>query len=174
MKKRTLLFSFLLGTAMVLTTPTAGAEITPTLQSFKFQGKNYPPEKAKSRPVMQSKLLEQIQTAKEYDNSLAKQFKDNPKLIPFNDLFEEYSKVFKNNDVLLLDILNGNYNTKVLNAYLAYYENMLTNFKHNKELFAERDGNQAVVKNLSIMFDKLMVQHDGQIKFFDQLKKINL
>lgn len=174
MKKRTLFLSFLFCTVMALTSPTTRAEITPTLQSFKFQGKTYPPEKAKSQPLMQTKLLEQIQAAKEYDNALAKQFKENTKLIPFNDLFEEYSKVFKNNDTLLLEILQGNYNTNVLNAYLAYYENMLTNFKQNKTLFAQRDGNPKIVKNLSIMFDKLMVQHDGQIKFFDQLKKINL
>lgn len=174
MKKSALFLSVLFSSAIALTAAPVSANVNQTTLSFKFQGKNYQPEKAKTHPLTQTKLLEKITTAREYDNDLAKKFKENPKLVPFTDLYEEYGKVFKSNDELLLEILNGNYNSNVLNSYQSYFDNMIKNFKQNKELFKERDGNKQIVMSLEDMFNKLMIQQDGHVKFFNQLKKINM
>lgn len=146
----------------------------PTMaQSLIFEGKSYPPQKSNSHPLTQAKLLEKIASAREYDTNIAKQFENNKNLIPFNDLFDEYAKVFKNNDGLLLEILNGNYNSEALNSYQSYYNNMINNFKRNIELFKERNGDEIILANLKKMLNKLTVQQDSQIQFFNQLKKIN-
>ena len=116
--------------------------------------------------------MKKIDLANKYDIDITKQFESNKALVPFNDLSNEYFKVFKNNDSLLLEILNGNYNSEVLNAYQSYYNNMIKNFKKNIEFFKERDGHKTMLSNLNTMLNKLMVQQDGQMQFFNQLKKL--
>ena len=141
-------------------------------QNLVFNGKSYSPQKANTNYLTQEKLLKKIDLANKYDIDITKQFESNKELVPFNDLSDEYFKVFKNNDSLLLEILNGNYNSEVLNAYQSYYNNMIKNFKKNIEFFKERDGHKTMLSNLNTMLNKLMVQQDGQMQFFNQLKKL--
>ncbi|EEV24588.1 hypothetical protein AM202_00140 [Actinobacillus minor 202] len=148
-------------------------KIVQTVYVLTFKGKDYYPEKAKTLPDKQNRLLEKIVAAKKYDNAIAKQFKDNSKLVPFNDLFEEHHKVFKNNDVYLHDILeNRNYNAKILDAYLDYYQNMLNNFKQNRDLFAQRSQDKNMLKKIDKLFNQLNVQQKDQSRFFNQLQNL--
>lgn len=172
-KLSTIVFSAMLVFSFGIVSEVKAKKIVETVYVLTFKGKEYYPEKAKSYPSAQSELLEKIVAAKKYDNAIAKQFKDNSKLVPFNDLFEEHQKVFKNNDIYLHDILeNRNYNAKILDAYLDYYQNMLNNFKQNRDLFAQRSQDKNMLKKIDNLLNNLSVQHQKHSRYFEQLQNL--
>lgn len=172
-KLLTVAFSAMLVFSFGVVPEVKAKKIVETVYVLKFKGKEYYPEKAKSYPSAQSELLEKIVVAKKYDNAIAKQFKDNSKLVPFEDLFKEYQKVFKNNDVYLHDILeNRNYNAKILDTYLDYYQNMLNNFKQNRDFFAQRSQDKNMLKNIDKLFNNLIMQQKDQTRYFEQLQNL--
>lgn len=144
-----------------------------TIFVLKIKGKEYLPEKAKTFSHQQAELMEKIVLAKKYDNNIAQKYKNNSKLIPFKDLFGEYQQVFKNNDIYLDEIVDKrNYNSKVLDTYIDYYQNVINNFKQNRDLFVKRDGDSNMLKNIDNMYDKLVDQQVKQKRFFNQLRNL--
>lgn len=172
-KLLTVVFSAMLVFSFGIVPEVKAKKIVETVYVLKFNGKKYYPEKAKSYPSAQSELLEKIVTAKQYDNAIALKYKNNIKLIPVKDLLEDYKKVFKYNDLYLLDILdNRNYNAKILDAYLDYFQNMINNFKQNRELFVQREQDSNTLKNIDLMLKDLIVQQKELIRYFDQLQNL--
>lgn len=148
-------------------------ELGDTIFVLKIKGKEYLPEKAKTFSHQQAELMEKIVLAKKYDNNIAQKYKNNSKLIPFKDLFGEYQQVFKNNDIYLDEIVDKrNYNSKVLDAYVDYYQSVIDNFKQNRDLFVKRDGDVNMLKNIDNMYDKLADQQVKQKRFFNQLRNL--
>ena len=148
-------------------------ELGETIFVLKIKGKEYLPEKAKTFSHQQAELMEKIVLAKKYDNNIAQKYKNNSKLIPFKDLFGEYQQVFKNNDIYLDEIVDKrNYNSKVLDTYIDYYQNVINNFKQNRDLFVKRDGDVNMLKNIDNMYDKLADQQVKQKRFFNQLRNL--
>lgn len=146
---------------------------TKTVYVLNVNGKDYYPERSESYPDEQNRLMEKIVLAKQYDNNIAQKYKNNSKLIPFKDLFGEYQQVFKNNDAYLHEIVvNRNYNSKILDAYLDYYQNMLQNIKKNRGLFSQRSNNVEMLNNIDDMYNKLTEQQESQSIFFNQLQNI--
>lgn len=142
-----------------------------------FDGKQYV-EKAPHIPEGISELalsyLDAINNNKNYDNQITNQFKMNTNLVPFVDLFDEYQKVFKNNDDYLRFILIGDYNSKILKAYLDYEQNFLNNFKQNLKLFKERatkEDKQRILSGLEDFEKKLSKQLISNKDFFEYLEK---
>lgn len=115
--------------------------------------------------------MEKIVAAKNYDNMIAEKYQKNPKLIPFTD--KEYGQVFKNNDAYLEEIVvNRNYNSEILDAYLDYYQNMLQNLKKNRDLFSQRSDNVEMLNNIDDMYNRLLKKQEDQSVFFNQLQNI--
>lgn len=167
----------------VVTSSNSNVEIIPsssnlhdlgeTIFVLKINGKGYQPDKAKTFSHQQAELMKKIISAKEYDNNISQKYKNNSKLIPFKDLFGEYQQVFKNNDNYLEEIVvKRNYNYKVLNAYVDYYQSVIDNFKQNRDLFVKRDGDSNMLKNIDNMYDQLVDQQIKQKRFFNQLKNL--
>lgn len=124
-----------------------------------------------SYPDEKDQLMEKIVAAKQLDNTLAKKYQENPKLIPFME--QEYRQVFKNNDAYLEEIVvNRNYNYKILDAYLDYYQNMLQNMKKNRDLFSQRSNDVEWLKKIDNKYKNLTEQQKFQKIFFNQLKNI--
>lgn len=173
MKIKKLLASVALSTMLVFSSVVmSGAQAyTKIVHVLNIKGKDYYPERSISYPAEKNRLMEKIVAAKKLDNDLAKKYQENPKLIPFVE--KEYGQVFKNNDAYLYEIVaNRNYNSKILSAYLDYYQNMLNNFKQNRELFAKRSDDIEMLKNIDNMYEKLTEQQKIQKIFFNQLRKI--
>lgn len=138
---------------------------------LRIKGKEYLPEKSMSYPSEQNRLMEKIVAAKKLDNDLAKKYQENNKLIPFME--KEYGQVFKNNNLYLEEIVvKRNYNYKILDAYLDYYQNMLQNMKKNRDLFSQRSDNVEMLNNIDIFYNKLLKQQKDQSAFFNQLQNI--
>lgn len=168
-----LLASVALSTMLVFSSVVmSGAQAyTKTTYVLTIKGKDYYPERSKSYPSAQADLMEKIVAAKKYDNMIFEKYQKNPKLIPFTD--QEYRQVFKNNDAYLYEIVvNRNYNSKILNTYLDYYQNMLQNMKKNRDLFSQRSDDVEMLNNIDDMYNKLTKQQESQSRFFNQLKNI--
>ena len=121
--------------------------------------------------MKKNRLMEKIVAAKKLDDDLAKKYQENNKLIPFME--KEYVQVFENNDAYLEEIVvKRNYNYKILDAYLDYYQNMINNFKQNRDLFSQRSDNVEMLNNIDIMYNKLLKQQKAQSAFFNQLQNI--
>lgn len=173
MKIQKLLASVALSTMLVFSSVVmSGAQAyTKTTYVLNIKGKQYYPEKSISYPDEKNRLMEKIVAAKNYDNMIAEKYQKNPKLIPFTD--KEYGQVFKNNDAYLEEIVvNRNYNYKILDAYLDYYQNMLQNIKKNRDLFAKRSNNVEMLNNIDYMYNELTEQHKNHKIFFNQLQNI--
>lgn len=173
MKIQKLLASVALSTMLVFSSAVmSGAQAyTKTIHILNIKGKDYYPERSISYPDEKDQLMEKIVAAKQLDNALAKKYQENPKLIPFME--QEYRQVFKNNDAYLEEIVvNRNYNYKILDAYLDYYQNMLQNIKKNRDLFAKRSNNVEMLNNIDYMYNELTEQHKNHKIFFNQLQNI--
>lgn len=145
---------------------------------LKIKGKGYCPERSESYPDEQNRLMEKIVAAKEYDNMMAKKYQENESLVPFLDFHKEYGQVFKNNDVYLEEIVvNRNYNFKILDAYLDYYQNMINNFEKNRALYIKRhrddsEDGHLILKNMDKMYKKLIAQQEDQTIYFNHLNNL--
>ena len=169
-----LLASVALSTILVLFSNIIVSEAnayTKSSYTLTINGKDYEPQRSISYPDEKNRLMEKIVAAKQLDNALAKKYQENPKLIPFVE--QEYRQVFKNNDAYLEEIVvNRNYNSKILDAYLDYYQNMINNFKQNRDLFSQRSDNVEMLNNIDDMYNMLLKQQESQSVFFNQLQKI--
>lgn len=164
---RKILTSVALSTMLVFSSVVMSEAHAYTITEFclVIKGKSYCPEKQKSYPSEQADLMEKIVAAKK--------FQENPKLVPFLDFYKEYRQVFTNNDQYLEEIVvKRNYNSKILDAYLDYYQNMLQNMKKNRDLFSQRSDNVEMLNNIDNMYNKLTKQQESQSRFFNQLKNI--
>lgn len=171
MKK--ILTSLALATTLVFSSAVVSEVKAETIFVLKINGKEYLPEKAKTFSSQQAELMKKIISAKQHDNNIAQKYKNNSKLIPFKDLFGEYQQVFKNNDDYLEEIVvKRNYNYKVLNAYVDYYQSVIDNFKQNRDLFVKRDGDSNMLKNIDNMYDQLVDQQIKQKRYFNQLQNL--
>lgn len=169
-----LLASVALSTMLVFSNIVASnAYANEIIHVLKIKGKEYLPQRSITTPEKQAEIMKKIILAKQYDNNISQKYKHNSKLIPFKDLFGEYQKVFKNNDDYLDEIVDKrNYNSKVLDAYIDYYQSVIDNFKQNRDLFVKRDGDVNMLKNIDNMYEKLIDQQEKQKKYFHQLKKV--
>lgn len=172
MKIQKLLASVALSTMLTLFSNIIVSEANAyTTYILTIKGKDYEPQRSISYPDEKNRLMEKIVAAKNYDNMIAEKYQKNPKLIPFTD--QEYRQVFKNNDAYLEEIVvNRNYNSKILRAYLDYYQNMINNFKQNRDLFSQRSDNVEMLNNIDDMYNMLLKRQESQSVFFTQLRKI--
>lgn len=171
MKK--ILTSLALATTLVFSSAVVSEVKAETIFVFKIKGKEYPPQRSITTPEKQAEIMKKIISAKDHDDNIAQKYKNNSKLIPFKDLFGEYQQVFKNNDNYLEEIVvKRNYNSKVLDAYVNYYQSVIDNFKQNRDLFVKRDGDSNMLKNIDNMYETLILQQKEQKRYFNQLQNL--
>lgn len=170
---RKILTSVALSTMLVFSSVVMSEAQAETIQVLRIKGKEYPPQRSITTPEKQAEIMEKIVLAKQYDNNIAQRYKNNSRLIPFKDLFNEYQKVFDNNDIYLNEIVDKrNYNSKVLDAYIDYYQSVINNFKQNRDLFVKRGGDSNMLKKIDNMHGILVDQQIKQKRYFHELKKV--
>lgn len=136
---------------------------------MKFKGVEHWPDRSKTTKKQQDSFLKEIKKGKQLDNSFAQKYKENTNLMPFTDLYHEYSQVFKNNDKFALAMYQDkNYNIEILDAYIDYRKNMVMNFKNNLNLAKQRGENETRINKIQSMLANLESQNKSEIDFLDQ------
>ena len=135
------------------------------LRAIDFGGKRYIEKDSVLKQKDYDRLAAFIKEAEKLDNDIyALAQKNNTN--PFGN--QNYAKVFKNNDEILVELANGFYNEELIILYDLYYQNFLKNFKANVEQAHKLGDNRS---QLDLGIQKFENFYNGMQPFLNALKK---